>query len=78
MAWTVLTGSVEVLHGFMLFEVVHLVPVSVFLRNLFILKLMHETVLGFLERICLVVKFNTVYFVSTPTGVLVYSRSLIL
>ena len=56
MAWTVLTESVEVFHGPILLEVVHPVLNSAFGWSLFTFKLMHETVLGFLKRTCLVIK----------------------
>ena len=61
-AWTVFNGSVKVPHGPILLEVVHPVLNSAFGWSLFTFELMHETVLGFLKRVCLVVKFNTVYF----------------
>ena len=68
-AWTVLTGSVEVLHSPILLEVVHLILNSAFGWNRFTFELMPETVLGFLKRACLVVKFNTVYSLSQlPLG----------
>ena len=70
-SWTVLTGSVEALHGPILLEVVHPVLKSAFGWSLFTFELTHETVLGFLKLACLVVKFNCVFFVPALTGVLV-------
>ena len=61
MAWTVVTGCIEVPHCSIVLKVVHPVLNPDLGRCFFILELMRKNILLFLDRTCLIVMFDAAY-----------------